>query len=343
MRGSTPSKNSDRATGDSPLSPPSLIARLRQWHQQRRVERELTEHVVDKIDPQLRWVRGYRKRLRLPIQTCRNHCRKIVEDLPGPVDLDSSSYHAHPLIKAAFKGKEKIEPLLMKAEQEIDESGTLENRRIALLSMVHSSKEIFGRKQTGTMLLGEERMTTVTFADHKIVGLATSLEASREKIEQVVFELIIEGVSHELALEIDDVEELKERRDKLQTMWRMFGGSRHFDEKEDQYPVQEREKLVQINTLLEEAERELSESLDVIETPEDKLNFIEKYLSSPWILFDVGQLTFRLDWRNVIAEDPDIPANTITLARCSLGKEFARDAVLISYSIDERRTGKASD
>ena len=343
MSRSAPSKNSGRTTGDSSSSPPSLISRLRQWHQQRRVERELTDHVVDKIDSQLRWVRGYRKRLRLPIQTCRDHCRKIVEDLPGPVDLDSSSYHADPLIKAAFKGEEKIEPLLMKAEQEIDESGTLENRRIALLSMVHSSKEIFGRKQNGTMLLGEERMTTVTFADHKIVGLATSLEASREKIEQVVFELIIEGVSHELALEVADVEELKERRDTLRTMWRMFGGSGHFDEKEDQYPVQEREKLVQINSLLKETERELSESLHVIETPEDKLNFIEKYLSSPWILFDVGQLTFRLDWRNVIAEDPDIPANTITLARCSLGKEFARDAVLISYSIDEHRTGKASD
>ena len=86
---------------------------------------------------------------------------------------------------------------------------------------------------------------------------------SREKLEKVVFELIIEAASHELALRRDDVKELKERREKLQAMWRMFGGPGHFDEKEDQYPVQEREKLVQINSLLKETERELTESLHV--------------------------------------------------------------------------------
>ena len=339
MNSSTPDKNSDRASGDGPASPLSFISRLRQWHRHRQSQRELTRKVVDNIDPRLRWVRGYRKRLRLPLQICRHHCRKIVEELPGPVDLDSPGYRAHPLIKAAFTGKEEIEPLIIKAEHEIDNSGNHGNRRIALLSMVHSYKEIFGRKHNGTMQLAEERMTAVTFTDHKIVGLATSLQASREKIEQVIFDLIIEGVSHELALEIDDLEELKQRRDKLQTMWRIFGGSRHFDEKEDQYPLQERDKLVKINTLLKETERELSESLQVTGTPEDKLNFIEKYLSSPWKFFEVERLILRLDWRNVISEDQDIEANTMTLARCSLGKEFARDAVLIRYSIDGHGTG----
>lgn len=191
MSRSAQSKNSDKSTGDGPSPSRFSISRLRQWYSDHRAHRELTEHVVEKIDPQLRWVRGYRKRLRIPLQTCRDHCRKIVESLPGPIELEPPGYDTHPVIKAAFRGTGKIEPLLRQAEAEIDNSEHQGMRRIALLSMVHSSKEMFGRKQNGAMQLGEERMVAITFVDHKIVGLATSLEVSREKLEKVVFELII--------------------------------------------------------------------------------------------------------------------------------------------------------
>ena len=342
MSKSTQSKNSDRSAGAGPLPSWLSISRLRQWYLNYRAQRELTEHVVEKIDPQLRWVRGYRKRLRLPLQTCRDHCRKIVEGLPGPIELEPPGYDAHPLIKAAFRGAGKIEPLLRQAEFEIDNSEQQGTRRIALLSMIHSGKEMFGRKQNGAMQLGEERLVAITFADHKIVGLATSLEVSREKLEKVVFELIIEAASHELALRRDDVKELKERREKLQAMWRIFGGSSRFEEAEEPHSSKERQKLVKIHALLEETERELSESLRGTESPGDKINYVESHLSSPWTIFEAERLTFRLDWRNVVTEDPDHQASTVHLARCSLGKEFARDAVLITYDVGALDTKKAS-
>lgn len=90
--------------------------------------------------------------------------------------------------------------------------------------------------------------------------------------------------------------------------------------------------LVAGRLLLEETKNELSTAIKSYDTPKDWLIFLEQYLSAPEKILAVSLVSLRLDWRNVLTEDPDEKASTMTFAQCSLGEEVMRDAVFIAYT-----------
>lgn len=310
----------------------SFFKPLQRWYRRNQASRSLVNSVVEKVDPQLKQVRNYRKQLLAPIITCQKHSRYIVEAIPGPVQLDSAKFSDHPLINAVFIGQDDIEPLLADAALSVGDLDSSSSARVALLTMTHKEKETFGHRAHKDMLVGQERLISVTFADHKIYGLAESYESTLKKLEQVIFDLIIEAASQAIALKKTDLEELKNRKEKLNAMWRIFGGASSSHEIDMLHPPEDLEKLMKVQELMQETDQELSESLQVIETPEERLMFLKNYLARPEAIFNIHKITYRLDWQNVITEDSEQSAHTITLAQCSLGQNVTRDAVLISYS-----------
>ncbi|MBT8361173.1 MAG: hypothetical protein KJO32_09470, partial [Deltaproteobacteria bacterium] len=131
-------------------------------------DRELIESIVETVEPKIKRVRGYRKRLQGPLQVCQKHCKKIVAGIPGPIYLKQADYYADPLINAAFAGSEKIEDLLSKSDTLSLIAGAPSGlERVALLTMTRTDRTIFGRGKHRDMIVGDERLKSITFSDHK--------------------------------------------------------------------------------------------------------------------------------------------------------------------------------
>jgi hypothetical protein len=325
----------EAANSDTKAMPSqSIMLSIKKWFQGRpEADRELIDSIVETVEPKIKGVRGYQKRLLSPLQVCQEHCRKIVAGIPGPIYLKHSDYYADPLINAAFAGSEKIEDLLSKSETlSLSAENPTGPERVALLTMTRTDRTIFGRSKHEDMIVGDERLKSITFSDHKIVGLAETVESSHKLLEKYILEIIIDSASHELAARRADLGELRQRREKLHAMWEMFGGTNHADKFSSLDHPDEEENLEKVESMLEETETELSTAIKSYDTPKDWLNFLEHYLSAPEKILAMNLVSLRLDWRNVLTEDPDEKANTMTFAQCSIAEEVIRDAVFIAYT-----------
>ena len=315
-----------------PQKSQSVLESMKGWFQDSRAEFERIEAIVETIEPKIKHVRGYRKQLQRPFEVCREHCKKIVAGIPGPIYLKNSHDYSDPLIKAAFAGSEKIEDLLAKRETSSPEAALSPgSERVALLTMTRTDRTIFGRSKHGEMITGDERLTSTTFSDHKIVGLAETFEASRKQLEKYILKIITDSASHELAVRRADLGALKQRQEELRAMREMFGGDNHTHEMVGTASVDEAENLEKVESMLEETETELSTAMKGYETPKERLAFLEQYLLDPEKIVSVNLVSLRLDWRNVLTENPDEKADTITFAQCAFGEDVTRYAAFIAY------------
>lgn len=310
----------------------SLIARIGSWLSSGQTDDELVEYFVRTIEPNLKHVRGYKKILERPLQICREHCRGIIDEIPGPIHIKRSGHNDDPFIKAAFAQPERIGELLVQADLSSASSALSGDKRVALLTMTSKEKTIFGRKLQGDMIVGDAAMRTITFADHNIVGLATNLEASKVALEKLSLEIIAEAAARELSEIRTKLVDLQERRERLRAMNKMFGSSYSTGSLLVPFDPEKQEKQKKLDEMLAETESEIASASDKAETPADWLNIVVEFLSKPEDILSMHQVTLRLDWRNVLTEDPQEDANTITFASFILTEEMQREGVLVEYS-----------
>ena len=297
-------------------------------------EDELIEYVVNTVEPRLKEVKGYRQRLQGVLRGCRGHCRAMVGEIPGPVLLKRSGYWDEPVMKAAFTGPERIDQLLVRVDgrpSPPESSGPL---RVGLLTMRSTEKKIFGSKQQGEMILGDVAMRSINFTDHNLVGLATTLADSREALEKFTLEIIAEAAARELSEIRNRLVNLRQRQEQLRAMRKMFGHGGTgagmgcifvpYDPEKD-------EKKRKLEQMLVETENEIAVASKESDTPEKWLTIIENFLARPEDILSMRLITLRLNWSNVLTNDPDEDANTITLATFTMANEMQREGVLVVY------------
>ena len=310
----------------------SFLHRIEHWlHPDKSGLDEVVDYAVNTIEPRLKQVRGYRKRLEAPLEICLAHCHHVVEAIPGPIYLKKSHYRDDPFIRAAFPGKQRIEPLLEKTEQ--SDGGLFGHGRVALLTMLSREKTVFGRKQQGNLIVGETAMRSITFTEHSLVGLASTLSESKKALERYCLEVIVEAVARELSEIRTRLVDLRQRKERLRAMSRLFGDQNTVDMgcvfvPYDPERAQKRHKVEQ---MMAETERELEAAAEESETPKSWLNIVEDILSRPEDILSIHQVSLRLNWSNILTDDPEQKANTINFATFTLGEEMQREGVLIAY------------
>jgi hypothetical protein len=311
----------------------SMLSLLGERSHVNQPENELIDYLVTTVEPKLKLVRGYRKRLQEPLQICREHCRAIVAQIPEPIYLKRSRYYDNPVINAAFKGSERIEDLFDRVEKTTSQTAFSGTERVALLTMTSTEKTIFGSKKHGNMVIADAAMRTITFTDHNMVGLATTLADSREALEKYCFEIIVEAAARELSEIRTKLVDLRQRKEWLGAMNKMFGGGNGvamgcvfvpFD-------PEKQEKQKKLEQMLMETESEIASASSKSETPENWLKIIENFLARPEDIVNLRLVSLRLNWCNVLTDDPDEQANTITFATFTLADEMQREGVLVAY------------
>ncbi|NNK95660.1 MAG: hypothetical protein HKP41_15015 [Desulfobacterales bacterium] len=303
------------------------------WRHASKPEDELIDYFVTTVEPELKRVKGYRKRLREPLRICRGHCKSLVAEIPGPIIVRRTEHCDDPFIRAAFTGSNRIEDLFDHANGTISQAKLSGTRRFALLTMTSREKTIFGRKQLGDMMVGDAAMRTVDFNDHNIVGLATTLASSREALEKYTLEIIAEAAAQELSAIRTKLVDLRQRQEWLRTMNKMFGTGTSVNMGCVFVPFdpEKQKKQQEIEQLMVENEDEIASARSESEAPENWLTIVENFLSKPEDILNMRLISLRLNWSNVLTDDPKEKADTITFATFTLADEMQREGVLIVY------------
>ena len=174
---------------------------------------ELTDMIVDTVEPKVRADRRYRQKLEPFVRTTMAYLREVGRTPLQPVLLARAEWSSDPCLNAFFASADDIPAFLgrskdLRAFFEDPANAGLEEAW-ALLGMRRDEKTVLAPRFEGGMMREEVAQTTVNFSGHKLVAPARSeqlvrLEVGRRimaRLAQVALGRILEidrkGLKHE--------------------------------------------------------------------------------------------------------------------------------------------------
>lgn len=326
-----------------------LIARIKQSLGQRRAARAAArardeevrlaiEHVVDEINPKLRAVSNYRKKLRQPVERALAFSKEIVASVPGPVAVNRTAWSSDPMVRAFFTGVEDMRQVLSRNDEVHDYFAgdkSAQQPCYALLNMQRSERTVLGVEGSGDIIKRDVLQTSVSFKDRKVVKPAASEAQLRQELEQRAFEVLVAYVLERITAMIADRHSLKEKQLLLDMQLRLA-----------------QVKQASLSSLLEDRDAG-AEDLDALQqqqhttqafeqasarllTLDDYIDRITEVLGHPAEHFKARHITMRLSQMN-IKRDEQAPgaANDLELTELLLGDEIRRIVLTITFPRDE--------
>ncbi len=325
-----------------------LIAQIREALSRRRAAKALArareaeilqaiEHVVDEINPKLRAVSNYRKKLRQAVERALAFSKEIVASVPGPVAVNRTAWSSDPMVRAFFTGVEDMRQVLSRNDEVHDYfagDNSAQQPCYALLNMQCSERTVLGVEGGGDIIKRDVLQTSVSFKDRKVVKPAASEAQLRQELEQRAFEVLVAYVLERITAMIADRHSLKETQLLLDMQLRLA-----------------QVKQASLSSLLEDRDAG-AEDLDALQqqhttqafeqasarllTLDDYIDRITEVLGHPAEHFKARHITMRLSQMN-IKRDEQAPgaANDLELTELLLGDEIRRIVLTITFPRDE--------
>ena len=157
------------------------------------------------------------------------------------------------------------------------------------------------------------------------------MDNSKELLRQRALEVLATIAMEQIASFRGNLAELRERREHLKSMRRIFGGRSHTQELFAGPDRETAEKLRKVKRRLIETEAEIETARQEFETPDDALALLQSIMNQPKDALITRDQTLRVDWMNVLVDGNDAEGNEISLAELSVTDELQRSAVLVVF------------
>lgn len=158
---------------------------------------------VDAVDPSLKAVAGWERRLGPAVAVALAHCEALAADIPGPLDIDVAAFASDPLVHAIFAAPEDIAAMLgrSRAVRAWFDAGTDvgTDEFFGLLGMRRREKAVSGIAVRGEVVQHGVAQRLLYFTDHTLDRLAPGHAAMRDLLRDAAFDGIAGGFAAELA------------------------------------------------------------------------------------------------------------------------------------------------
>ena len=301
---------------------------------------EAVEKVVDGIDPRLRLVPGYKRKLRGEVAAALAHIGNLVDQVPGPVDVSRRAFVSDPHVRAFFATPDELQGTFgCSSELQsffADLQNSEEDECCALMCADKEEKSVLGHELTGDTVRRDVMQTAINFLDHKVLSPAASDKDVRDGIKDCIFDgLITHALRHIYGIKVHR-QDLEDQRRILQSRLRARqaqgnGLSALLAEADE-----EDEQSEDIQAQLAEAERKL----DRLPGSEQVLSFyldeVRKIFGRPEDFIRLNVACFRLNDMGIIVEgDTAQTANTLCFSELEIADVMKRVVTVVRYARNE--------
>jgi hypothetical protein len=297
------------------------------------------ESVVDGTDSKIRLVRGYRKKLGDIIQSSLEFSDDLVNRIPNPLEVSSSTFVSDPYVNAFFTNVADLQSVFSHsseiqdymAEPHEDSAGCC-----ALLCMRRTEKTVMGMELSGEGLNKEVLQVAVNFSDHRIYSPAPSEPKARQGLKHCLFQGLVTNA-------LERIVKLRLASHQLQNRHQMLHASLR----------RNRQKIKEVNQdtdnkiahAIEETGLELrrveEQMLNTpLMTPQALLEQVIDVFSNPGEFVKMRKIPLRLNKMCIkISDDSPEPANKLNLTEVIMGDELARVITLARFPRKELLAG----
>lgn len=304
--------------------------------EQRRHEQEINqaiERIVDQVNPQLRAVNGYRKKLFPVVERALAYARELTDRVPGPVLVNRRTWSKEPMINALFGSLDRMRWVLTSPEvRRYRKQHPVGEDLYAVFAAWPEVRNQLGVELVGEIMHKDVRQTVVSFANHEVDLVGESEEEVRRALPEEALELLVSLAIQDILEQESRISEYEERlrivRLKLRVAkTRSRGIGLLLDDNPDQ--PQETDKL---QARVDELEKDLEREKRGLQGLDDHLDRLIEVLGHPEAHFGLEPVRVRLDRMNVVRENENADTgNEIEFTRGRRGQKLARVIALIRF------------
>lgn len=177
---------------------------------------EAIEVVVDNSTPKIRLVRGYKKKLKPPVESALDFIADLIKTIPGPIDATDQSLADNLLIKAFFLNRDEFEAIIS-VDEDLN-AFFAENQPgdfFVMLGMQRDAKTTFGSRLQGDIVVRDVAMQSVTFSDQRFRAPSVSMDAAYQNLALGVLQVLAHQALEIILAEQARQTELEQLADEL--------------------------------------------------------------------------------------------------------------------------------
>lgn len=298
---------------------------------------QLVNHVVDAVDPRMRAISKYAKKLSGPVTNTWEYLDYVANNIPaGPV-LDKRDYKIDPRLKLLFESECSMQQLFNSISPLIDENENImqhnRDRAYMLLCMEKHEHEFFGADIAGDIIRREVKQTSVTFSNRKFLSAGYGVESAKRGFKSCAFEGILKKIRCIIQLPQQDYKNLIER--KMQLRHQLNAGH-------DSSPVvmggfsNRNDYITSLHPELSGIEKQLTDTRIKIESPEQHLANAVDVLSQPEKYLKVDKQTVILSNMGIKLDRSTSDGGVvIDFAEVEIEQTLKRIAMIVSVDSGE--------
>lgn len=329
-------------------SRPTFIARARAWlarlgssgqsasapHCDPALLRQAIEQVVDGVDPRLRAVPGYARKLAPAVEQTIAYFTECGEWLAAPVEFSSRCWAGNPLVRALFATAAELQRFFS------DDPGVrayfhdhpLADEVHIGLGVTRHERHGFGVAMSGEVLQREALQTVISFADYRLFGACDNEQQLRRNIEQRGFGFLIGEALERIVEQENLVREQGQEQRLLELRLRGLLQKRGaFESLYYESNAALDDEIAQLRTRLlhgQEAAAPVHGDATVLD---GYIAGICAVLADPERYVKRETVRLRIDRMNVKVEAPDAPADELTFSEVTIGSRPARMVILARF------------
>ena len=298
------------------------------------------DHLVDGIDPNMRFVIGYNKKLTEAVKTALDYIDRLVEEIPGPVEFNKKAFGANPLVNAFFATTSDIQKTFSQSEALRaffeDSMNVNVDEGFALMCAEKKEHSGFGMELEGDFIKKDVPQVSVNFFAHKILVPATTEKVVRSSLKQCIFDALISNTfEHVMAKHVreggsEEYRKMLDRSYKANQAWGQELTDLLLSIRADVMTRNGSTRKVTNN------KHGMESSSGYIETPDDHLEQVKNILAHPETMIRLNHITLNLTRMGVKVDDNSTrSASKIELTELEINDVWRRIFVIVKYPRNE--------
>ncbi|MBS4097387.1 MAG: hypothetical protein KGZ83_11210 [Sulfuricella sp.] len=155
------------------------------------------ERAVNRVEPHLKQIGGYPRIFRKSIAAALEYSRHLAASVPGPIDINRTTYVKSHFVHALFPSVDFIQEALCASQSMRDFHGNhpLAGNVYALMGMRRWEKTALGMELLGDVVHRDVLQNMVYFTSHTVENPSLSEEETREMVAWSFFDKLIDLVA----------------------------------------------------------------------------------------------------------------------------------------------------
>lgn len=282
------------------------------------------EAVVDAVDPRLRTMSGYSKKMAPAIARTIAHLIELGRLLPQPIALSRSAWAQEGLLNVVFATADDV-PALLGGSQELraffaDPQNAGATEAHALLGMLKTEREVFGPAIVEGSLRQDVAQTTVSFSHHRLLCAAADAALCRRETGVRLLRRLAELALKRITALEELATELEQRKAVLGAKLRMLHLRRNGLEQIARDPGDLTSQIASMEHELKTTVDDYVETRTSLHTLQTRLYHIEAVFGAPAEHLKLERVPLRVSRLGYkVAAGSDEPAFDLTLNELTMG------------------------